>query len=213
MRRSVWLLVLLVLPCGVEAQQREGADTKALRTVYGVDTPVLTVPFRLVNSTGYPAFALAPLGVYAAEGEWEPTVRMVAAEGTAAVLALSLKRVIKRPRPYQTLEGIRLRTDALDEAVLAHDDYAMPSGHATLAFTIAASWTLERPVWYVAVPAYAWAGLVGVSRVWHGAHYPSDVLAGAALGTGTALLVHALWPGDGGDTAGAPLPVTLRIAF
>lgn len=211
MKRSLWLIVCLVAPWAAHGQT---TDEALLRAVYAIDAPVMTGPFRLVNSTAYPAFALAPVGMYATKGTWRPAVQMVAAEGSAAVLALGLKRVIRRARPYQRVDGIALRTDAFDAEVLAHDDFAMPSGHATIAFAVATAWTLERPAWYVIVPAYTWATTVAVSRVWHGAHYPSDVFAGAALGTGVAIVVNVLWPADAGSSStSTPMPLTLRVGF
>jgi membrane-associated phospholipid phosphatase len=47
---------------------------------------------------------------------------------------------------------------------------------------------LAFPKWYVAIPAFSYAGAVGYSRLDLGVHYPSDVLAGALLGSGTAYL-------------------------
>ncbi len=212
---KLWLLLILAMP-GVAAGQEPGAslDARLLRSIYAWDAPAVTAPLRFVNATAYPAFALAPLGAYATEGDYAPALRMATAEGGAALLAFGLKRLVRRARPYAREPGITLRTDAVDAAVLAHDDFSMPSGHATLAFAVAASWSMERPQWYVIVPAYGWATLVGVSRVWHGAHYPSDVLAGAALGTGAALLVQVLWPSDGQqDPMEGPMPVSLTLWF
>jgi undecaprenyl-diphosphatase len=47
--------------------------------------------------------------------------------------------------------------------------------------------------WYVIVPAYAWATSVGYSRMYLGEHYPTDVLVGAAIGTGSAYLSKWLY--------------------
>jgi membrane-associated phospholipid phosphatase len=69
---------------------------------------------------------------------------------------------------------------------------AFPSGHTSLAFATAASLSLQCKKWYVTVPAYLWASSVGYSRIYLGVHYPSDVLAGAAVGIGSAYLSNWL---------------------
>ena len=69
---------------------------------------------------------------------------------------------------------------------------SFPSGHSSLAFSTAASLSIQCRKWYVTVPAYIWAASVGYSRVYLGEHYPSDVLGGAAVGIGSAYLAHWL---------------------
>jgi len=69
---------------------------------------------------------------------------------------------------------------------------SFPSGHASLAFSAAASLSIQCRKWYVTVPAYIWAASVGYSRIYLGVHYPSDVLGGAAVGIGSAYLTHWL---------------------
>jgi membrane-associated phospholipid phosphatase len=69
---------------------------------------------------------------------------------------------------------------------------SFPSGHSSLAFSAAASLSIQCKKWYVTVPAYLWATSVGYSRVYLGEHYPSDVLGGAAVGIGSAYLAHWL---------------------
>jgi membrane-associated phospholipid phosphatase len=69
---------------------------------------------------------------------------------------------------------------------------SFPSGHSSLAFSAAASLSLQCKKWYITLPAYAWAASVGYSRVYLGEHYPSDVVAGAAVGIGSAYLAHWL---------------------
>lgn len=67
---------------------------------------------------------------------------------------------------------------------------SFPSGHTSLAFATATTLSMQYKKWYVTVPAYAWASSVAYSRMYLGKHYPTDVLAGAAVGIGTSLAGH-----------------------
>ncbi|WP_411360498.1 phosphatase PAP2 family protein [Pseudidiomarina salilacus] len=93
-----------------------------------------------------------------------------------------IKRWLKRPRPYQTL--------SITAVIQAHDQFSFPSGHTTAAFLFAtlACYFMPHlaPVWL------CWATAVGLSRLLLGVHYPGDILAGAALGTGLAGIALSL---------------------
>jgi membrane-associated phospholipid phosphatase len=52
--------------------------------------------------------------------------------------------------------------------------------------------SLAFPKWYVIAPAYMYACAAGYSRMHLGVHYPSDVVAGAIVGTGSTVLSHYL---------------------
>jgi membrane-associated phospholipid phosphatase len=93
-----------------------------------------------------------------------------------------LKNVVKRDRPYNTYTGIF--PDKLET------DYAFPSGHTSSAFATATSLALTTKKWYVTVPALAWSAGVGYSRIYLGQHYPSDVIMGALVGSGSAFICH-----------------------
>lgn len=96
------------------------------------------------------------------------------------VEAYALKYIVKRPRPYVTYPNLN--------AVDTERSPSFPSGHTSGAFALATAMSLNYPKWYVVVPSFAWASLTGYSRMYLGVHYPTDVLAGAALGAGTAWL-------------------------
>jgi membrane-associated phospholipid phosphatase len=97
----------------------------------------------------------------------------------SAIATQGLKAIIKRERPFESYPGYF--TDRFDGG-----GYSFPSGHVSAAFCTATSLSIYFPKWYVVVPAYLWAGSVGWARMYQGVHYPSDVLAGAILGAGSA---------------------------
>ncbi len=79
------------------------------------------------------------------------------------------------------------------------DNNSFPSGHTSNAFAMAAV-AEGHYGWKVGVPVYAYAGLVGASRVHRNKHYLSDVVVGAALGyivgrTVVRVNSHPLEPG------------------
>jgi membrane-associated phospholipid phosphatase len=77
-----------------------------------------------------------------------------------------------------------------------HASTSFPSGHATASFAFATLVTLEthhwKPssTWYVAPVMFGGATLVGLARLYSNAHWASDVVMGAGVGTFTALEVY-----------------------
>jgi len=98
----------------------------------------------------------------------------------STVFTIGMKYGVKRERPYTTYPQIQKLTSG--------GGPSFPSGHTSIAFATATSMTLAFPKWYVAAPAFLWAGAVGYSRMHLGVHYPSDVLMGALVGSGAAIL-------------------------
>ena len=178
-------------------------DARLVRAVYRIDAPAFVGVMRGANESAYPVFAAAApvaAGVALARGgSVRPAVRLAASEVGALGAAFLLKRVFRRPRPYRAVEGVRAR-DRGHTGDAPFDPASFPSGHAAASFAVATSVTLSDG--RLAAPALAWATAVSVARVWHGVHYPSDILAGAVLGAGAAVAVHLASPVLlGGDEA------------
>ena len=90
-------------------------------------------------------------------------------------LYLLLKNFIRRERPR-----------GLPVFIRPSDRYSLPSGHTAAAFLMATVVAASFPLW--APLLFVWAALVGASRLLLGVHYLSDLVAGALLGGGCALL-------------------------
>jgi len=98
-----------------------------------------------------------------------------------------LKAVFERPRPSHT-EGFVLHA-------ITHPSFfdltgkfnSFPSGHTTTAFALAAALGARFP--RLRLPLLAFAGLVALSRIGLGSHYPSDIAGGAVLGLGVGWLL------------------------
>jgi membrane-associated phospholipid phosphatase len=107
---------------------------------------------------------------------------LAAASLVNAGITAALKYSINRTRPFITYPDIAKKSGAASPS--------FPSGHTSSAFAAATSVSLAYPKWYIIVPMYSWASAVGYSRMDLGVHYPSDVLAGAAIGAGSAWLTY-----------------------
>lgn len=132
------------------------------------------------------------LGVAAALSTVKGPPRRAAVHGLAAVAVASAsvnlvgKRLLPRARPLATsLPVHRFLTPQPTSS-------SLPSGHAASAVAFATGVGLVSPPLGTALAPLAAA--VAYSRVHTGAHWPSDVLLGSALGAGAALATRSWWP-------------------
>ncbi|MEA2156297.1 MAG: hypothetical protein QOE11_2437 [Solirubrobacteraceae bacterium] len=130
--------------------------------------------------------------------------RRAALRGISSIAVASLitnqpaKRYFRRARPgLRGFPDIRLPTRIPVST-------SFPSGHTASAFAFALSAGAELPAPAVA-PLLALAGTVGFARVYVGAHYPGDVLAGAVIGSAVAAGSTRVWPLPDVPPGAAPL--------
>jgi membrane-associated phospholipid phosphatase len=137
-------------------------------------------------------------------GRRREAVDALGAAGAMWILGQALKRIVVRPRPYRALDDVRLLIEEPRGT-------SWPSSHPAvlLAFASVATRNLGSSR-AVTSGAGLLAGLVGLSRVYLGVHYPADVAGGLLLGRGVAdLWSAALSPAILGRLARAPGEATV----
>jgi undecaprenyl-diphosphatase len=145
-------------------------------------------PITIGVAAMVPVFAAATVGLWLlARSEGEPIWKRCCISALlAAALALGANQVLahfvwERPRPFTDHPG---QVHLFAGASL---DPSFPSDHAAAAFAIAVAVLLVSR--RLGVAFLALAALISASRVVEGLHYPTDVMAGAAVGTLSALAV------------------------
>ncbi|MFC8454733.1 bifunctional phosphatase PAP2/diacylglycerol kinase family protein [Kitasatospora sp. NPDC057223] len=130
------------------------------------------------------AAALAALGGRSGR---RAALRGAGSLAVASVLAnVAAKHLTRRPRPV--LDQVPLVRQLVRQPFTT----SFPSGHSASAAAFAVGVAIEAPLLAAVVAPVA--GAVAASRVYVGAHYPGDVLAGVALGAGAAALTLRWWP-------------------
>ena len=181
------IFLALTVANGISAQN---ADVQILESLQNCRTTAMDGVIQWTSNSLF-ATPAVPLGLMAAGWANDNTQTLHAGYITGisyiATFALTegLKFTIQRPRPYKS------NPDRLSP-VRPTLGFSFPSGHTSLCFATAVSLSLCYPKWYVVTPLMLWATGVGFSRLYLGVHDPSDVIAGAIIGSLTALLVHSL---------------------
>jgi hypothetical protein len=160
------------------------ADTDVRQHVLTHQSPALDDLTRIVEPFGS-WYSIGVLGAFGVVGLvlHDADARDTAIDGVLAsllasgIITPSLKLVIGRIRPNETSDPLAF------QPFRGGNDLAMPSGHATQAFAVASVISAHSDHFWVSASAYTLASLVAFARVYHNAHWTSDVVAGALIGT------------------------------
>jgi len=120
-------------------------------------------------------------------GDRTPLALFVAFTLSGILNTAILKDVFPRHRPS-------LLADSLPQEHMFHDSF--PSGHTATSFGIAAILLLlpvRTPRAWLGWAAMLWAALVGISRIYRGVHWPSDVVGGAMVGIAAACITFLVF--------------------
>jgi undecaprenyl-diphosphatase len=163
-----------------------GLDDRAFMALYGGAHGAVGTPMIVFSALGggWAALALVPLIAWPRRSSARSFARVLAlAVAAQALLVVGIKAAVGRVRPWIAL--------GLPAPIGEPHDGSFPSGHAAGAFCVATFLAIAMPG---LVPGSPWrarllvtlallvAAAIAFSRVYLGAHFPSDVLAGALLG-------------------------------
>lgn len=147
--------------------------------------PLLVRACRLCSRTADGVlYAVLPLLYWLLGGKHANALVLLVATAFAIERPLYylLKNTCRRRRPPAAIPGYA-------SVITAADEFSFPSGHTCGAFLFATLMCGFFGLW--CLPLYAWAAMVGLSRVVLGVHFPTDTLVGALIGV---LIGAALFP-------------------
>ena len=180
------VLVYWQLAAGVSLEKGFFIDEPIMLALHELSRPWLDSFFLFVTRTGDMLVAIPVLAMFIylwRRSEKTTAVLYVASVITFPLISLWLKNLFGRPRQ-----------DIFPPLVVEHTA-SFPSGHtltAVAAYGLAAVFLWQRGHRALAILSGSWVLLVGLSRIYLGAHYPSDVLASLALGVILLIIIVSI---------------------
>lgn len=171
-----FLLICLIFFIFTGVSEAENLDKQIFDLInQDLKSPYLDKPLLGLSYFGGEIGQGILVGGFYLSGEKDTAILLTSALAKSFWTTTTIKHLVGRPRPGVTYDDVNFVDD-----YIRTDNESFPSGHTTGAFAVATVLSEQYPDYTPYF--YTYATLMGVSRVYTGVHYPSDVLAGAALG-------------------------------
>ena len=185
-----WIPVGIFAKLAGEVIERKplGSDLTLINDVHSIHSPFLDNFFLFLTAIGEPLVVAAIggvlVGLFIYKRWYRAAMAIVAGVGGATVANLILKALFARTRP------------SIFTPLVRETSYSFPSGHAMVSSAFV--FIVMLLLWHTKYRVPAVLGgllatlLIGLSRIYLGVHYPSDVLAGWCVGLVWAVIIGSL---------------------
>lgn len=200
---KIFLIIFLFIFSSLQAQRRDllpdksdpdNIDVKIFRTINNSQCGILNTVIPITDKSILFTSILVPATLFGVSRtndnyyDENSSVLLALSEGLSSGIVFGMKNIIKRERPYKTLTNVHY-----NKSKFLLDRYSFPSGHSAMSFSMATSLTLRYPDKPILITGlYFYSTLISFGRIFLGVHYPSDVLTGMLVGSGSAVIVHSL---------------------
>jgi membrane-associated phospholipid phosphatase len=183
-----WVPVLIFIELAEDILDKDPIllDTSLLNFIRSLSSDGLTTLFKFVTHGGDTVFILSAtvlLAVYLyLKKRPRDMMAVLFSVGGAGIINLLLKLFFQRSRPD------------IELALITENSFSFPSGHAmgsaALGLVVAIMFLRSKYRWPALLLSGTYIFVIGVSRVYLGVHYPSDIIAGWCISLAWVLVVY-----------------------